>query len=394
MDDECEPKCDGVCCDDGQCCRDDECQDKCGDECCKTNCLCDDDDPNNEVCCKVDKIQYNDPDSGYTDVPDPLYVHKGTTVTFKALPHSCKDPFPSGKPVWGGSATGAGATTSVTFNTLSSSTSDKKTVTAKCGNTAKANVIVYQLTGVHGAQDYFTGRSSIKYGVAEIADLSFTVSPTGVTASQMGGLLWEKVSANGTISNTGTGGIGTYTCHYTTEDDVTLKLVIQSGPSKNENVQIEFDVTRPTNNVFELVPGSVWQHPPYPITSAGFEAYIYLRPTDVSFYKIGFGEGSCWATLNGWFAQKYPSGLQHQANDFGGVGYGNFTKGSQVLVYDDIHSINTTPPSFTSGWLTWVIPQRYNVGGGSWSQFTTATHRVDMAANGATTIQKKGVGPY
>jgi hypothetical protein len=101
----------------------------------------------------VDHVQYQS-GSGFTDVSGTLYVLKGTSVTFKAIPKPANAPWPAGKPVWGGTAgaSGTGDTTSVTFNTISSSTSDFKTVTAESGNTVTVNVIVVdrqpQITGI------------------------------------------------------------------------------------------------------------------------------------------------------------------------------------------------------------------------------------------------------
>jgi hypothetical protein len=72
----------------------------------------------------------------------------GHSVSFQAVPTPNGSGWPAGWPVWSGSsgASGTGPTCSVTFSTLSSSTSNYYTVTATCGNTyATVNVIVYDL---------------------------------------------------------------------------------------------------------------------------------------------------------------------------------------------------------------------------------------------------------
>jgi len=74
------------------------------------------------------------------------------TRVFKAIP----DPsglFPSGKPVWGGTsgASGTGDTTSVTFYGVSSTMKDTQTISAECGNTVTANVIVFSNTLQHSS---------------------------------------------------------------------------------------------------------------------------------------------------------------------------------------------------------------------------------------------------
>lgn len=95
---------------------------------------------------EVDKVQYQSGES-WVNITDTLYVMQGTTVTFKPVPSPGAASWPSGKPVWGGTAgaTGTASTKAVTFNTLSSKLTDFKTVTAECGNTVTVNVIVYSL---------------------------------------------------------------------------------------------------------------------------------------------------------------------------------------------------------------------------------------------------------
>jgi len=105
----------------------------------------------------VMKLQYNEPGNGWIDICGTLYVHVGTAVTFKAIPNPGDAYWPGNKPVWGGSsgASGTGETTSVVFNTLSSSLTDFKTVTATCGtSTVSINVIVYDFEGVFIPEDY------------------------------------------------------------------------------------------------------------------------------------------------------------------------------------------------------------------------------------------------
>ena len=97
---------------------------------------------------KVGKLQYKIGAGQYTDVTGTLYMAKGTTVDFKAIRVPAGDAWPGDKPTWSGSsgASGSGATKSVTFNTLSSSASDYKTVIATCGSsTVTASVIVFEV---------------------------------------------------------------------------------------------------------------------------------------------------------------------------------------------------------------------------------------------------------
>jgi len=91
-------------------------------------------------------LQYESSPNTFVDAPDPMYVAKGSTVTFKANPSPLGADWPSdpsvaspAKPVWGGTsgASGTGETKAVTFNTVNS-----YSVTAECGNTETANVTV------------------------------------------------------------------------------------------------------------------------------------------------------------------------------------------------------------------------------------------------------------
>jgi len=159
---------------------------------------------------EVSKIQYLDPDTGYTDITGILYVCVGTIVTFKAIPNPSGVSWPGA--VWDGTcgASGSGEIAYVKFPTVSSSTTDYKTVTATCGNTITANVIVFDFEGQLTPDDPFYGRNWEKYGLEETVGLSCTLTPSGLTATQVGGLKWTKSSGVGDVSNNGNDGGGKY----------------------------------------------------------------------------------------------------------------------------------------------------------------------------------------
>lgn len=98
-------------------------------------------------------LQYLTPNAGYVAVPSVLNVLNGKSITFRALPAPSDASFPTGKPVWGGTsgASGTGPTVTVTFSTTSSSLTDYKTVTATCGNTLTANVLVVQISAINAS---------------------------------------------------------------------------------------------------------------------------------------------------------------------------------------------------------------------------------------------------
>gem|GEM_PF-2613219 len=88
-------------------------------------------------------FQYKIGTNAWADMSDPLYVCSNSTVCFKATKIPTIAGWPSGKPVWGGVVSGSGKqTNSYTFNSISTSTSDYKIVTAECGNTVTGDVVV------------------------------------------------------------------------------------------------------------------------------------------------------------------------------------------------------------------------------------------------------------
>jgi hypothetical protein len=93
----------------------------------------------------VDKIQYNNPVSGWTDVTGTLYVHKDDYIKFKAVPNPSDANWPTGTPVWKLSGSNYGdpcGVKDITFSTMSSNPTDYKVVSVQCGNTVDANVVV------------------------------------------------------------------------------------------------------------------------------------------------------------------------------------------------------------------------------------------------------------
>jgi len=95
----------------------------------------------------LDEMEYSLDGETWNEVDGTIYVSQGTTVQFRVSKQPAAADWPTGKPEWSGTsgASGTGATKSVAFNTLSTSTSDYKTVIAECGNTLTANVIVCQV---------------------------------------------------------------------------------------------------------------------------------------------------------------------------------------------------------------------------------------------------------
>jgi len=92
-------------------------------------------------------LQYKIGTNSWTDIPDPLYVLKDTSVDFKVIKIPADAPWPSGKPLWGGVVSGSGMeTNSYTFNTISENPTDYQIVTAECGNAVTGRAIVASIT--------------------------------------------------------------------------------------------------------------------------------------------------------------------------------------------------------------------------------------------------------
>ncbi|MFO7869949.1 MAG: hypothetical protein R6V03_00755, partial [Kiritimatiellia bacterium] len=93
----------------------------------------------------VDEIHYHMESMTFWEImPDPLYVIKNEVVDFRAVPEPKDVNFPAGAPVWSGTSgvKGTGPESTVLFDTLSRHSEDYKTVSATCGYTIIANVIV------------------------------------------------------------------------------------------------------------------------------------------------------------------------------------------------------------------------------------------------------------
>ena len=89
----------------------------------------------------VDHLQYGAA-ANPTDIAGTLYILSGAPLPLSAVPAPADAAFPAGQPVWGGTAgaAGTGATALVTVTTVT--TAGTSTVTATCGDTVTANLVV------------------------------------------------------------------------------------------------------------------------------------------------------------------------------------------------------------------------------------------------------------
>jgi len=105
-------------------------------------------------------LQYKIGTNSWADIPDPLYVCKGTTVDFKAIKVPANVAWPSDKPEWGGLVSGSGVdSNSYTFSTVSTNSTDYKEITSQCGNTITGRVLVVSVVVTNIKFNYDTGLS-------------------------------------------------------------------------------------------------------------------------------------------------------------------------------------------------------------------------------------------
>lgn len=340
---------------------------------------------------KVQKIQYQEPGtSNYIDITNTLYVLKGTTVNFKAIPFPNNATFPSGQPTWSGTsgASGTGQTKSVTFNTISSSTTNYKTVIASNGTPITVNVVVYELTGTLNPQDYFYGRSIDRYGIAEKVNLGFLASPN-VTINQMGGLSWRMIAGSGAVTQDSRNNF-MYTAPNFSSNE-TLRLEISSGPSKGNGFTYAKTVITPSGAVARQTPGTGVGHE-QGYCDVGFSLEPYLLPTDVSFSRLGFAEGTVLpTTANGYYAGL--AGYPHPPSGPAIVSNCDIVLGCKAD-FQDMPAILQGNPPCTTGTFIWDIPWQYVIGATQFVNFSTARHHVYNTPPDRVNIEKAGVGPF
>ena len=350
----------------------------------------------------VQKIQYQEPNTtNFVDITNTLYILKGTTVTFKAIPNPANATFATGQPTWSGTsgASGTGQSISVTFNTTSSSATDYKTVIANSGGMpVTVNVIVYELTGTLIPEDDFTGRSQVKYGVSEVVILNFTTLPS-LTVSQTGNLMWKIVSGSGTFANTTTDGTNVYRSPVAPSTEV-LKIEIVDGPSKGLGSSYTRTVVAPTGTSTKLGTAPNIAHL-NGTCSVTIKMDVYLLPKDVSFEQIVFIEDMSPGAIGigtGFYA--FLNGARHDPSSFWDVGPGNINDGCFAFPDRAGNDPGTgyppvgNPPQCTTGDFKWVIPWYYQVTVSTPPvHFTTATHHQYTVPPDETWIEKAGTGP-
>ncbi|PAW81865.1 MAG: hypothetical protein B9S33_15960 [Pedosphaera sp. Tous-C6FEB] len=117
----------------------------------------------------------------------------GSTFSFIALPDPVDAPsWPAGWPSWHGTgvtvlASSIGPLGFGSYNSVSSTLGDTKSLTVKCGTSSKsATTIVFDMTLSNVPTDVWPDRSYSLFGLGEVVTVTNTVMPPGLTASAAG----------------------------------------------------------------------------------------------------------------------------------------------------------------------------------------------------------------
>ena len=259
------------------------------------------------------------------------------------------------------------------------------TTTGKEATPVDIRIEILGFKGVLTARDNFSGRSTTRFGIAEIIDLSFTANPPA-TAASFGGLKWKIVSGGGTLTG-GNDGLGTYTAPGTAAT-VVLRLEVASGASQGKGQNYTITIVAPSGAHMTRVSGLRHTNG---LAGVGFRGNIFLEPADVSFANLSFTEGSVAGVGSGFYA-RHNGRIHATTSSPVTIGSCNVTTGCRVNGTDTVDTGDDGPP-FSAGDFLWAIPWRYHVGS-SITAFTTANHHQTADAAGKTTIEKAGAGPF
>jgi hypothetical protein len=253
------------------------------------------------------------------------------------------------------------------------------------------------ITPVLTPEDNFANRSQIRFGVGEVIKLGFKTNPIGRTAASLGGLKWFVSRGPGTVKNDpGDIGTGVLTCG---DKAGIVVLELRTVVPVAVKVSKRLEIVAPTDAKMVRAPGTKTEHTKG-FASAGFIGEIFLLPTDVSFFKTEFREGSAPYEATGCYKrnevgvadiEKGGGGIRHKIKGkWLQVGKGDRINGSKMVGIDTVRSESLSPP-FSAGTFTWNIPWFYRVEDSITEyQFTTATHHEEVDDKGKMTISKKG----
>jgi hypothetical protein len=248
--------------------------------------------------------------------------------------------------------------------------------------------VVFDVYPIVMPEDPFDGRSYERFGLGEVVNLSPFISPSGVTAAQIGGLRWEinsPATGGGTLSDLDNDGFGTYTAPAPATDlAVTLRLCGQGGATAGHVWDSAITIVPPTG-VVQVTQSTGNYAPTY--VGVWLAAASYLRPTDVSFTNLEITEGACNVVTTGafavapWTTYTHPKWPARAAVSDGDATTGcrvegpNAAREGHSTVPYDFLSSGSIPLNFGAGTFQWTIPWQYTVGTAT---DVTFTHLVQL----------------
>jgi hypothetical protein len=269
------------------------------------------------------------------------------------------------------------------------------------------------VAGVLTARDNFAGRSSTRFGVGEVIDLSFFSLPV-TPAAGFGGLEWHLVSGGGTLAAVTPAGTATYTAPAAAAA-VTLELRVAAGATAGRVISTHtITIVEPSGVRMTEVPGTAPSRSfiggvagiiPAGSWGAGFHADIFIDPRDVSFRGVMFGEGTAPSVITPAGGFLSPFAGAHPVGGLSPGGGGNAATGTPLSpTRDNIFSGSRGPagtlfgvPFCGAADFLWAIPWEFSVSGGPRTPFAggfTANHHVTSTFFCNATIEKAGAGPF
>lgn len=247
---------------------------------------------------------------------------------------------------------------------------------------------LFDIVGTLTPNDNFTGRNQDKYGIAEKLTLAATISPSGLSATDIGGLQWS-FSGVGSLPIAGTDGTGSYDAGGV-GGNVTLQLSVIAGPSSGFSKTYPKTVIIPAGEYMVQATGTnIWHV--QNTASVGFMGSSFVLPKDVSFSNIQRREGTATGTGTGFYS--VINGLVHSIGTWFTVSGCNTTTGCSVNNVDTVQAGARTGP-YSSGDFTWPIPREYMVGAGAATPYFIALHHQYVDVLGTCCIEKAGAGPF
>jgi hypothetical protein len=322
----------------------------------------------------------------YQVAPDTLYVIKGVDTPMEFQVNNAPGPVSwtvsPGVTCLGHRETPTPFPYYVADFTLSNEIHDVRTITATSGSwTQTVNIVVCEAWRIISPEDTFVERSFESFGVGEEIHLGFEVYPIGVTASQLRGLSWIKDSGNGSLNtNSNQDGTGTYTCARTAD---VFYLRLAQHVCGTTYIDVDYfngETVIPDGVYFEVGAGSGTGHS-HNKAGVGMVLSMWLTPNYVSFYNnVRFKELACSAIISSdptdWYHiySDYMGGLPHVPGSPLSTRRRDSTapdnRGSVLNGYDLASQEPYLQSGFANSTMTWQIPNQFQVGSGSWSNFS------------------------